>query len=140
MKFHEREFFVARIMSGRLKYEKNGLTLFINPSTVEQNYEAQEVFKNTYEKALSEGIMTEEECLLMLVEQGLWNDEDQESMDGLEKDIEQLKIEIYEAFFNEFTRNAARDLLKKASSLWLLKRSWENQASSTSLEKTLRET
>ena len=115
MKFHEREFFVARIMSGRLKYEKNGLTLFINPSTVEQNYEAQEVFKNTYEKALSEGIMTEEECLLMLVEQGLWNDEDQESMDGLEKDIEQLKIEIYEAFFNEFTRDAARDLLKKAS-------------------------
>ena len=115
MKFYEREFFVSRIISGRLKYEKDGLVLFMHPLTVTQNYEAQEVFKTTYNEALSEGIMTEEEGLLMLVEHGLWTDDEQELMEGIEKDMEQLKVEVYEAFFKTSLKDAARDLLKKAT-------------------------
>ena len=114
MKLHEREFFVSRIMSGLLKYEKDDLILFMHPLDVGQYYEAQEVFQKTYREALSEGIMTEEECLLMLVEHGLWNDEKQETMDGIEKDMETLKIEVFEAYFKESVKNAAKDLLNKA--------------------------
>lgn len=114
MKLHEREFFVSRIMSGLLKYEKDDLILFMHPLDAGQYYEAQEVFQKTYREALSEGIMTEEECLLMLVEHGLWNDEKQETMDGIEKDMETLKIEVFEAYFKESVKNAAKDLLNKA--------------------------
>ena len=115
MKFYEREFFVSRIASGLLKYEKDGLLLYMHPLTSLQVYESQEIFKQTYEQALSEGIMTEEEGLLMLVEHGLWTDEEQDIMNGIEKDMEKLKIEIYQAYFKSSLRDAARDLLQKAT-------------------------
>jgi len=97
MKQHEREFFIALIRSGNVYITYNDLELVIKPPTLEQNIRACQVYQKTYEEAYHEGIMTEEETEEWMMEQELWTPDDMLKVKGLEKDLETLKVEIYNA-------------------------------------------
>ena len=120
MEFYEREFLVARISAGYLLYRVNdNLTLRINPLTVDQNYQAQLVFKDTYDEALIEGTMCPIESKEMLEEHGIWNEEKEAELKAIEKEIEKLKINVYESFFKKASREIARKLLRAKEELQL---------------------
>ena len=120
MEFYEREFLVARISAGYLLYRVNdNLTLRINPLTVDQNYQAQLVFKDTYDEALIEGTMCPIESKEMLEEHGIWNEEKEAELKAIEKEIEKLKINVYESFFKKASREIARKLLRAKEEIQL---------------------
>jgi hypothetical protein len=101
MKQHEREYFISRIRSGKYRIKISGITLEILTPTSHDEFLINEVASETYYEASQEGIKTEEEMHRWMVEKGLWTVEDDEKIEGLEKDIERLKVEIFNNRFNE---------------------------------------
>ena len=94
MNHHEREFFICKIRTGKT-YLPNGL--IVHPFTSEQNVEACIVYNNALEQAFDDQIMTEEETESWMLEHGLWSEENEERVKGLQKDLEKLKVEIYKS-------------------------------------------
>ncbi len=120
MEFYEREFLIARISAGYLLYKVNdNVTLHINPLTKDQNYLAQLAFKEAYEEALTEGVMCPIESKEMLEEQGIWNEEFEEELSAIDKEIEKLKMDVYQSFFKAASREIARKLLRAKEAIRL---------------------
>lgn len=96
MKQHEREYFTSRIRSGiyRLNFEK--LLLKIRPITLEQNFELQEKALIYYSEVREEGFLTNDEILEQMKQRGLWLQKDEDRIEGLQKDIDRLKVELFE--------------------------------------------
>ena len=95
------------------------IPLRVNPLTVDQNYQAQLVFKDTYDEALVEGTMCPIESKEMLEEHGIWNEDKENEAKVIEKEIEKLKINVYESFFKTAGREIARKLLRAKEEIQL---------------------
>jgi hypothetical protein len=108
MKQHEREFFISLIRSGKYFIKD----LVIVPPTIDQYTLACKVYNDAYQQAYVDGMMDEEEINHWMREQELWTAEDDTRIEGLQKDIERLKIEIYNARDNESLRDKIRLYLR----------------------------
>jgi hypothetical protein len=104
MKQHEREFFISLIRSG--KYFVNNLIII--PPTIDQYFQACQVYNQAFQQAYVDGMMSESEIDQWMREQDLWSVIDDEKLEGLNKDIERLKIEIYNARDNDLLRERIR--------------------------------
>jgi hypothetical protein len=104
MKQHEREFFISLIRSGKY-FVKN---LVIIPPTIDQYVQACQVYNESFQQAYVDGMMDESEIDQWMREQDLWTKSDDEKLEGLNKDIERLKIEIYNARNNDSLREQIR--------------------------------
>lgn len=114
MEFHEREYFISQIVLGVIRVRiGNDLFLTINPRTAEQEYDAQIVFKDAYEKAYFNGIMTSRETKEMMLEQGLWSKLHDKEFEQIEKRVEDLKIEVYRSGFNSNEQKKFRRQLRQ---------------------------
>ena len=101
MKQHEREFFICRIRSGKLNIKINEQYICIIPPTFDIIMESCEIYNESYEKAYIDGIMDEDENLNFMIEHDLWSFEEEEKIKNIQKDIEKLKMEIYNSRKNE---------------------------------------
>lgn len=108
MKQHEREYFISRIRSGIYTIKWDSLLLKIYMPTIEDECEINESYIEAYNKAIDDDFKTEEEMLEWMREKELWTDKDDEKIEGLKKDIERLKIEIFNARNNEKLRETIR--------------------------------
>jgi hypothetical protein len=97
MNHHEREFFIYKIRSGKAYLPKG---LVVHPFTIELNIESCIIYNNAYEQAFDDEIMTEKETESWMMDHGLWSEEKEERVNGLKKDIEKLKVEIYKSRHN----------------------------------------
>ena len=95
MKHHEREFFISTIRSGKVFIEHNDIFLIIKPLTIDQNVQASIIYDKAYKQAMVDGIMSEDQISDWMYESGLWHPVDDEKIEVVKKDIEKLKIEIY---------------------------------------------
>ncbi len=95
MKQHEREYFVSRVRSGVYYITVDEKTICVKSPTLEDEYFINEKFKEQYDKCLDEGLKTEDDILEWMKSKELWTQEDEEKEEGLKKDIERLKKEIY---------------------------------------------
>lgn len=109
MKQHEREYFISRIRSGVYYIESQGKSICIKPPTIEDEFFINEKFKQEYDKCLEEGLKTEDEIVDWMTSKGLWTHEDDQREEGLKKDIERLKREIY----NNRHRSNLREQIRK---------------------------
>ena len=108
MKQHEREYFISRIRSGVYYIQSEGKNICIKPPTLEDEFFINEKFKQEYEKCLEEGLKTEDEIVDWMISKELWTQDD-EREEGLKKDIERLKREIY----NNRHRSNLREQIRK---------------------------
>lgn len=108
MKHHERELFIYTIRTGKTYIEYNDLELIIVPPTFEQSLRASRLYQKAHDQAYADDIMTEDETLEWMIEKDLWTYEDDEKIKGLEKDIERLKVEIYNARNNDQLKERIR--------------------------------
>jgi hypothetical protein len=85
--------------------------------TIEDEFFANEKFQEAYEEARMDSIFTEEEMWEWMRGRGLWSDEKDEKIKGVEKDIEKLKIGIYENRNNQEMVETSRKYLRRAESV-----------------------
>lgn len=114
MNTYEREYFISRLRSGVYRITWNGLKIKVLTPTIEDEYDANEVFQEAYDRALMDSIFTEEEMYEWMKSRDLWSDEQDEKIKGIEKDIEKMKVGIFENRTNTAMVNQARRLLRGA--------------------------
>ena len=98
MKHHEREFFIAQIRTGKSHIKDKGL--IIVPAPLDLVAESCVIYNEAYNQAFVDGLMDQEENEQWLEEQGLWTYEEEQKLKNLQKDIERLKTEAYNARHN----------------------------------------
>jgi len=96
MKQHEREYFTSRARCGVHKIKLKDITLKIVPITLEQELEIQEEYLRAYREAVDADFLSQDEMIDSMRERGLWSDEEDKKIDGLEKDLERLKVELFQ--------------------------------------------
>ena len=94
MNHHEREFFICKIRSGKTYLPNN---LIVYPFTIDLNIQSCIIYNDAFDQAFDDEIMTEKETESWMLERGVWSEEKDEKVKGLQKDIEKLKVEIYKA-------------------------------------------
>ena len=108
---NERELYVCRIMSGRIGIKIDGRSHFISVPDPYDKYVAQEIFFSSKRDAGFHGIFTEEEMHEIMLEKGLWTDEEEEATKSLPKRIENLKVALFESMMKEKIFKATRKTL-----------------------------
>ena len=114
MKQHTREYFVSRLRSGLYIIKHSGLRLTIRPYDIEQELESNLVYQEAYEEASEDGIMTEDEMEEWMLEKGLWSKEEDNVMEVVKKDIDKLRVQMYENRNKDDVRETARRYLRAA--------------------------
>jgi len=114
MKQHEREFFVARIRSGITPISNSSHTVYVHTPNMLQNLEANRLAIKAYNQAEDEGLMCEEEMNEWMIDHGLWSEEEEEAMKGIEEDIKTLRKEIYINRDNDRMRETIRRYIRAA--------------------------
>ncbi len=114
MKQHTREYFVSRVRSGLYIVKHAGLRLIIRPHDIEQELESNLVYQEAYEEASEDGIMTEDEMEEWMLEKGLWSKEEDNVIKGIKKDIDKLRVQMYENRNKDDVKEAARRYLRAA--------------------------
>ena len=109
MKHYERELFVSRIRSGIYFVEHEGIKLKIVTPTIEEELEINEAYIKAYEEALEEDFMTEDQSVEWMRSRNLWTDEDEEKTKQLKKDLDTLRVEI----FNNRNKSELRERIRK---------------------------
>lgn len=97
MNHHEREFFIAKIRSGKHIIREKNLFLTILPPTIDQIEESCFIYQEAYNQAYVSEVMTEIDMLDWMRENDLWTYDDDAKLITLQKDLERLKTEIYNA-------------------------------------------
>lgn len=108
MKLYEREYFVSRIRSGVYLVPLDNVIVKVVSPTIEDECYANQLYVKAYEEALYDDIMTEEHIIAWAIEKGLWSDEQEEKISLLNKDIEKLKVEI----FNNRSKSMMREKIR----------------------------
>ena len=80
-----------------------------------QNLEANRLAIKAYNQAEDEGLMCEEEMNEWMIDHGLWSEEEEEAMKGIEEDIKKLRKELknYAKSVNRKLRNVTKLLQRK---------------------------
>jgi hypothetical protein len=112
MKQHRREYLISRIRVGVYLVEYKGITLTIYPPTLEQVLQSNVVYNEVFDEAYEDGLMDEEEMEEWMREQNIWTKEDDESVEVIKKDIEKLRIQIYENRHNDELKERIRLYLR----------------------------
>lgn len=108
MKHHEREFFISMVRSGKVFVDYNDIFLVIKPLTIDQNAQACLIYDKAYKQAMVDGIMSEDDIDEWMNENELWTIYDEEKTESFKKDLEKLKIEIYNNRNDRKTRERIR--------------------------------
>jgi len=115
MELYEREYFVARILSGYLRHKVDkDLTLKIYCPNVEQNYESQEIFNDAMKVGRKNELFTEKQMMDWMRELEVWSDEDEELLEQLPKDLESFKEQLYNNRYKFSQTEQIRKYIKKA--------------------------
>jgi len=102
MEQYQRELLIARISAGYIRYRVKDKLLFIYNPTLDILYEANELYSTTYNKALQDGLMTDNDIYQMLVSLNLWSEtQEKDYSDVLPKHIEYWKEELYKSRLNK---------------------------------------
>jgi len=118
VKYAEKDFIVSRIVSGRLRCNivlNKELSMFcLHSNTREQKYIANELFDEIKREGELDGVLSDDEMLSWMIDYDVWNDDLQERMDGLIKDVEEIKVKLFQLTFNTNQRYIVRTKLQEA--------------------------
>lgn len=112
MKQHEREYFAYRVRSGLYTFRLNDQLIVIKPLTIEEKFLVEEGAYSYYAEAENDGFLWWDDFSKQLKERGLWSEEKEEKIKGLEKDIERLKVELFQNKNKENLVSQIRKYLK----------------------------
>ena len=98
MKDYKKELLLAQILSGRIKCIVGNNVFYIAQVTPIQHYKACEVYTETLQQVRFDNILTDEKMCQTLIDNGLWTIEQQQKLDSGAEIVEQLKVQLYQAY------------------------------------------
>lgn len=110
MQYSEREYLVNKIISGCTVCTFNDESVYVYESSPNDKVIAHNLYLEEYRRAELLGTPTEIEILDYMKGLGLWNQILEDELEKIPKAIEELKVELYNAYF-QFKR---RDGIKKS--------------------------
>lgn len=117
MNLYEREYFVARLRSGVYNVRLDNVLVTIKTPTIFDTLHGEEIFLEKFNEFQKEGILTEDEIEEWMIDKKLWTTEQEESIAKTKKDIETLKVQIYEQRSHVRQREGLRRYLRAAETV-----------------------
>lgn len=114
MNFHDREFFVSRIRTGKVFLNIRGEPLTVLPPTIEDTYHINLAYKESYDASLDVGLITEREMLEWMREKNVWTTDDDIKEKGVKEDLEKIRVEAYKNRQDVKLVKSLRNLARKA--------------------------
>lgn len=114
MNSYEREYFVSRLRSGVYYLKLDDVRIKILTPTIEDEFFANELFFEVFDQARSDEILMQEEMYDWMISKGLWSKEKDEKINVCKKDIEKLKVEMFQNRSKEKLRETIRLYLRAA--------------------------
>lgn len=103
MKWELREQIINRICSGRIQLD---IGLFTLPS-MKTKFEADYEYELSYNEALKDGLMSDDDKIIELYHRGIWSDVLEEELKRLKKGLDNLKYQLYD---NRMRPNRLQDI------------------------------
>lgn len=113
MNFSEREYFVYRVRSGVYLLDYEGLEIELKNPTVDDLFRANQLYMNVYDNCLKDRIMTQEEMQDFMLERGIWTVEKEQKIEDLDKNMEVLRLKIYEERNDPQMVNLTRKMIRR---------------------------
>lgn len=121
MTFEERTDLFNRIVSGITVIDYKGTVYFVHDPTPAEHIRVEAVARNVYNKLLLSGVPTEAECEAILLERGLWLQENEIKLQELGDNLKKLRRGLPDLEFKsnekkqvlgyiDFTENAIKEL------------------------------
>lgn len=94
---HEREMLVNRICAGYIRYRNptTNISYRIQSPSIHDKYVASEIFEESYGDALLKGAMSDEQISAFMEKNGIWNRAKELIFEGIQSDIEEIKLGLY---------------------------------------------
>ena len=96
--FYEKTLY--RILQGRLRLTLGDLVLYVYEPTPELIEESFDIYDEAYKKAYFRGVYIKKELIEVLVNNDLWSPFDDREAEKIDDQIENLKVEAFQSFFN----------------------------------------
>ena len=112
MEHYEREFFVSRIDAGYFKYRCDDVILHLQSPSREVMYDAHEIYRDTFRHASFAGAPAFVDIIDILSTEGFWTEQMESDFKVLPKNIDKLKVELYNAVYKSNLRQKIREYLR----------------------------
>lgn len=108
----EQEWLISYIIADSIPFIYQGRSYSIRSPPRESKVIADETFFEYYYRAIDEGVLDSDGVYKLLVKYGLWNNEQEQILTKLQKEIEDMKV----AVFNNYLDGGQRKKIKQAIS------------------------
>lgn len=116
---------INRLLSGVIVFNLRGMCVQVKPATVEDKTLADFYAQEIYEESLLDCSLTQSDVDSMLLKEGWWTKEEEESLELMNKNLEQMKLDYYMNFFKtdarEYIKKAIDNLEEKVNQLFMKK-------------------
>ena len=113
MEFDEREQHIANLISGIVCCNLGGKVYVIHEAPPLDKIVANQIHKDRMMEAELRGVLSNDELVNQLMSLGLWTINDQTELDTMPKRIENMKVQLYNAYFNYKDRDALHKNLNR---------------------------
>lgn len=117
MDLNTREFLLHRIFSSITNIDICGVNYIIKHPTRMDRYKAQQIYNNSLRKNRYNDWYTKRSVQRLLEEQGIFSPEDDEKLKKLEKDLDNLKVQLFQSVLNVEKLNFVRKSLDRVKTL-----------------------
>lgn len=120
---HSLQKLVNRIASGKVRinnvFVKGRLrTIVVHSPSSDVKSTADDIYLETLNESTALGVYTASECLDLSYELGLWSSDEEKRLEKIPKDMEEMKVLIYQHFAKPSEANSIRRNLRAAESTY----------------------
>lgn len=90
-----------RILKGRLRFSQNGLILYIYEPSLDLIAESYDIYNEHVRASYLEGVYINSEVTNLLIEHDIWLPTDDKSIEDLKTQIEDIKVDCYQNFYDK---------------------------------------
>lgn len=113
MEIVEKEILINRIGAGLTLCRLDRLYYLVSP-TIEDKYLADTIYQRELNRGKKAELYDDDELLYFLIDNDLWSDQEEESLNRLQMDIENLRVTLYESYFQVDKQKAIKIALKES--------------------------
>lgn len=108
----DNDYWISYIVADYTPFICSGKSLFISSPSRECKFLAEDIFLTSYRAAIEEGALSEEEITNLLEKYGIWNDDGEKRLNTFIKDMENIKVQMYENWSHEAKLKTLRGALE----------------------------